>query len=561
MGFSTRRTVALAAAIWAALLAPESAQAQGKPNVIKIVSSLPRTGSAKGQTDTIVNGIQMALDEAGHRAGGFEIEYEDLDDATAADGKWNSDRERANADFAIKNPDVMAYIGPYNSGAAKVSAPILNGAGLVTISPAVTGPGFTKPGKGDPGEPEIYRRSGKITFFRVVPADDLQGTLAADYAKLLGCKRVYVLDDTEVYGKGVATIFRRRCNDIGVRVMGKQESIDFKQSDFRTLMTKIRKFKPDLIYFGGTSQTGAGQIAKDMVATGLGNAFLMMPDGCYENALITGAGAETFKTLKAYITFGGVSPDKMVGKGKEFVEKYKNKFGVMPEGYAAYGYECAKVVLAAIDKAGVKNREAIRAALASTKNYDGALGRWSFDANGDTSLDVLSVSTVEDGEFKFVQQLKPNQVSLGFVDDDFEVVTRPFMEFLQFCWIGLVIGLLFALIALGYTMVYGIVELINFAHGEVFMLGTFAALTILSWMGLTGRSLADASGVLAAVGFILALIITPMFCAGLNWGIESGGLPAAPRRAKVSPVSLGDRCLILPPKRRPVLERPDFRGR
>ena len=54
--------------------------------------------------------------------------------------------------------------------------------------------------------------------------------------------------------------------------------------------------------------------------------------------------------------------------------------------------------------------------------------------------------------------------------------------FLQYALIGLTNGALFALIALGYTMVYGIIELINFAHGDVFMLGSFLALTLIGAM-------------------------------------------------------------------------------
>jgi len=127
--------------------------AEQDANVIKIVSSLPRTGSARGQTDTIVNGILMAVEESGHKIGAFTIKYEDLDDATAAAGQWTAEKEAANADQAIKDPDVMVYIGTYNSGAAKVSMPKLNQAGLLMISPANTWPGLTKPGKGDPGEP------------------------------------------------------------------------------------------------------------------------------------------------------------------------------------------------------------------------------------------------------------------------------------------------------------------------------------------------------------------------------------------------------------------------
>src|SRR3954466_15986918 len=68
-----------------------------KSGKIKIVSSLPRTGSAKGQSDTIVNGIKLALDEVGHKVGDFTIEYEDLDDATATAGSWDAQRETQNA--------------------------------------------------------------------------------------------------------------------------------------------------------------------------------------------------------------------------------------------------------------------------------------------------------------------------------------------------------------------------------------------------------------------------------------------------------------------------------
>ena len=243
--------------------------AGGDPELIKIVSSLPRTGSAKAQTDTIVNGIKIALDEAGYKAGDFEIEYADWDDATAGAGQWTAEAETANAARAVRDPDVMVYIGTYNSGAAKISMPILNKAHLLMISPANTWPGLTKPDKGDPGEPDIYRPTGEVSYVRMVPTDDLQGPLGAAWAKELGVKRVYVLDDNEVYGKGIATLFIEACQDLGIEVLG-HESIDSKAQEFKPLMATIKSEKPDLIYFGGTTQTKGGQIAKDMVAAGLG---------------------------------------------------------------------------------------------------------------------------------------------------------------------------------------------------------------------------------------------------------------------------------------------------
>lgn len=234
------------------------------PAVIKIFSSMPRTGSAKAQTDTIVNGVRMAFEEADWRAGPFRIEFTDLDDATAAAGQWTQEAETANAVRAARDPDVMVYIGNYNSGAAKISIPILNKAGVLMISPANTAPGLTKPGQLDPREPEIYRPSGNINFTRVVPTDDLQGPLGASWAADLGVRRAYVLDDNEVYGKGIAMFFKETAEDLGIEVFG-PESIDVKAQEFKSLMTKIKSYKPDLVYFGGTTQSKGGQIAKDMV--------------------------------------------------------------------------------------------------------------------------------------------------------------------------------------------------------------------------------------------------------------------------------------------------------
>ena len=383
-----------------------SSTSSGDPNTIKIVSSLPRTGSAKGQTDTIVNGIKMAFDEVGYQVGDFKIVYEDLDDATAAQGAWTAEREAANADQAVKDADTMIYIGPYNSGAAKVSIPILNKAGILMISPAVTWPGMTKPGKGDPGEPGIYQPSGTPNFTRVVPADDIQAAFGAKWAKKLGVTKVVVLDDNETYGKGIATLFKENCRELGIKVIGGQQSIDPLQPNFRNLMAQIAGGeKPDLIYFGGTSQSKAPTIAKDILAAGLRDVKFMVPDGCFELTFIQQAGAETFKTLPTYVTFGGDPPDRATGKTKEFAEKYLAKYGKQPEGYAIYGYEAGKVAIEAIKKAGQKDRAAILAAAFGIEDFDGATGKWSFDKNGDTTARSMTGNTIENGAFKYAIQL------------------------------------------------------------------------------------------------------------------------------------------------------------
>jgi branched-chain amino acid transport system substrate-binding protein len=373
-----------------------SAALAADSQVIKIVSSLPRTGSANAQSTTLVNGIKIAIDEVGGKIGDYTLAYEDWDDASPERGQWDPAVEAANAQKAVKDPDIMAYIGTYNSGAAKIAMPILNQASLVMVSPANTYPGLTKPGLGEANEPQVYRPSGKINFFRVVPADDIQGEVAAQWAKELGIKKVFILHDRELYGKGVADVFKRSCIKLGITVVG-YEGIDPKAANYRSLMTKVKSTDADMVYFGGTTQTNAGQLAKDLVSVGA-RAKFMVPDGCREQALIESAGKDNLDD-RTYVTFGGLPPSQLKGRGREFYDNYKKKYNAEPEAYAVYGYEAARVVLEGLKRAAKKDRAAITEAITNLRDFDGVLGKWSFDQNGDTSLKVMAVEEIKDGKF------------------------------------------------------------------------------------------------------------------------------------------------------------------
>ncbi|HSL76798.1 MAG TPA: branched-chain amino acid ABC transporter substrate-binding protein [Candidatus Limnocylindrales bacterium] len=375
---------------------------------IEIWSSLPRQGSSKAQTDTIVNAINMAIEEKGGTVGGYTIKYVDKDDSTAAAGKWDEATEIKNANDAVANDKLVAYIGTFNSGAAKLSIPILCGKGIVMISPANTGVGLTKPF--EEGEPDKYYPNGcKKNYTRVIPNDSLQGNAGALWAQKLGVKNVYVLDDTEVYGKGIADVFRQKAPEYGLTIVG-NDGIDGKATDYKALAEKVKGTNPDLVYYGGITQNNAGQLWRDL-RDAMPDVKLMGPDGVYENEFLEAAAAAA---EGSYITFGGVPPDQLQGKGKEFVDKYTAKYPNNPiEGYTAYGYEAANVVLAAIERAAAKNpadvlalRAAVLDEVKATKDYDGVLGKWSFDADGDTSLTEMSGLIVTGGEFKFDSVIK-----------------------------------------------------------------------------------------------------------------------------------------------------------
>jgi branched-chain amino acid transport system substrate-binding protein len=369
-----------------------------RAKVVKLVSSLPRRGSAARQTDSIVDGIHMAIAEHEAARADSPVTYEDWDDSPT-DGRaaqWDVERELANANQAAADDRVVVYLGPYNSGAAKISMPVLNRARLAMISPANTYFGLTKPGLGEAGEPDVFRPTGTVNYFRVVPTDDVQGVNAASWISALAGKRVFVTDDGTLYGKGVADAFEKATKGAAISVLGRAHLGGAASLD--AAMSQAKQANPDWIYFGGTTQTGGPQLVKAVAASGLG-AKVMTSDGCFDDEFVaaTGPAAEG----RVYSTFGGLPPEKLAGNGAEFVARYRKTYGREPTPYAVYGYVAAKVAIEAVDHAEKRSRAGVLSALAKTTAKDGELGTWHFDPNGDTTSTLMSGSVVRHGKFEF----------------------------------------------------------------------------------------------------------------------------------------------------------------
>lgn len=368
-----------------------------------IVSDLPLQGSSRPQNETIVNAITLALEERDYQAGDVTIEYTSQDDATAQAGKWDEARCSENAQSAAQDEAIVGWIGPFNSGCAAVQIPILNEANLAMVSPANTALGLTKEG-GEPAEPEQYYPTGERNYTRVIVADDKQGRAGAVWMRDLGVQNVYILDDQETYGKGLADQFEQGADELGINVLGR-ESIDGNAANYRSLMAQVTQADPDAIYFGGITQNNAGQLVSDKVGAGMSNEdmIFMGADGILEYAFLEAAGEAA---NGVYITFGGLPPEELPGAGQDFVQNYQERFpDSNVEAYTAYGYEAANVLLGAIERAysadGEVTREGAVRELFATENYSGVLGTWSFDADGDTTLTELSGNRVLNGEFEF----------------------------------------------------------------------------------------------------------------------------------------------------------------
>jgi len=381
------------------------AQAQG---TIKIVTSWPMQGAMIPEGTAMKQAVDLAVKHHGGAVDGFKIEVVNRDDASPTTGSWDGTVEAEIAQKAVADTDVMVYLGTYNSGAAKISMPITNKAGLVQISPANTYPGLTKKGFAA-GEPEVYRPSGKVNYFRPFPADDIQGPAAAAWAKCLAFKKVYVLDDRQLYGKGIADLFVASARKLGLEIVGHDgvESVDF---DFRALLTKVKASGADLVYGGFVIDSGGVQVLQQMKALRLFDQKIkfMGPDGLFNPAMIEQATPAAVNE-NVYITFAGLSPDQLpTDSGKRFYKDYVEAYKTEPIGWAMYAYQAAIVTLDAIKRAGIKDRAAILEAMRQTKDFEGVTGKFSFDENGDTNRTDMGGWTVKDGKFVSTQSISPD---------------------------------------------------------------------------------------------------------------------------------------------------------
>jgi branched-chain amino acid transport system substrate-binding protein len=382
--------------------------------VVDIYSSLPLQGSSSAQTLPMVNGIKLALSQAGNKAGQWTVNYSSLDDSTASAAQWDPGQTAADARKAAADSKAVYYIGEFNSGASEVSIPILNEGGLPQVSPANTYVGLTtnEPGSA-PGEPNKYYPTGNRTYLRIVPRDSIQAASDLLAMKDAGCSKVAMANDKQAYGAGLASLIELEKGNYGITVTS-NTGIDPKAPNFRSYAATIKGQGADCFFFAGTVPNGAVQITKDVNAA-LPKAKIFGADGVctdsYTNAKKGGVPAAvdpliqcTVATLKLTAYPGG----------KQFLADYKQKYGVAnPDPYAIYGYEVMKLGLDTIAGLGAQgnSKSAVLKALFATQNRSSVLGTYGFDKNGDTTLKSYGLYKVgSDGEPVFFKTITPTKV-------------------------------------------------------------------------------------------------------------------------------------------------------
>jgi branched-chain amino acid transport system substrate-binding protein len=380
-------------------------------DTLNIYSSLPLQGANRIQTEALVNGIKLAMEQNDNKAGNFTLKYTSLDDSTAQAGNWDPGQTAANARKVAQDENAIAYIGEFNSGASAISIPVLNEAGIPQVSPANTAVGLTSDeGKVDAGEPDKYYPTGKRTYTRIVPKDTVQAAALATLMKDEGCTKAAVANDKEVYGAGLAANFVAAAEKVGLEVTG-NDAIDKNASNYRALASKMAGEGADCFMFGGVIGNNAVQLYKDVAKALGGDAKLFGPDGVTTEAFTNPKEGGIPESLheRTFLTVATLSPEEYPPEAQEFFEEFERKFGdPNPDPYAVYGYEAGLLVIDAIKRAGDKgnDRAAVLEALFNTKDRKSVLGTYSIDPNGDTTLTDYGIYTIKDGEPAFDRAIK-----------------------------------------------------------------------------------------------------------------------------------------------------------
>ena len=376
----------------------------GTPDYI-IASDLPLQGAIRHQTVQISRAILWALAQKGYKAGNLKIGYQSCDDSTAQTGGWDSGKCATNGRLYASNRSVIGVVGTFNSGCAKIIVPIINRAHpgpMAMVSPANTNVGLTK--KWDPGEPQKYYPTGVRNYARVVATDDVQGPADAIYAKSIGIKKVYVLNDKQTYGFGVATTYKNAAKKLGLQVVG-FKGWDAKQSSYEALANLIKQSGAQAVFLGGIACNNGAKLMQDIKATNPG-IKLTMPDG-FSDPNANGAVANG-----ALISVAGSSPDQLKGAGATFVKSFGKQIGTTPNPYAAYGAQAMLLMLQAV-AAGNGDRAKTTKAIFGIHITNGILGNFTINAAGDTNLAPITIYRQAGKALKPVKTITPDPSLIG----------------------------------------------------------------------------------------------------------------------------------------------------
>lgn len=342
----------------------ESSTSSNNANEIKIGLNYELSGEVASYGQSSVDGIMMAFEEI-NAAGGIDGKKIV---PVQIDNKSNPAEATSVATRLMTQDKVVAQLGPATSGDFMATIPVAMGNKVPIVSASATADkGVTIDGKGNVND----------YVFRLCFNDSFQGVTMANFAfENLGAKKAVIIKDTSSdYGKGLAENFKATFEEKGGQIVAEEGYVG-KDKDFNAILTNVKGKDFDVIFIPGYYQE-AGLIIKQARDLGI-NAPVLGGDGFDSPVLLELAGAEALNNVYYSNHYSSLDQDPLV---KEFIDGYKEKYGVEPNAFNALGYDLGKYIADAVDRADSNDREAVKNALAETKGFQGVTG--TFDMGAD----------------------------------------------------------------------------------------------------------------------------------------------------------------------------------
>lgn len=346
---------------------PAAAPVRAKIGVISII-----TGQGAGYGEAITNGIKLARDEVNAK-GEVNIELK-IEDSSA-----KQDQALAAAQKLINSEKVVAILGPTLSNEMKVVGPEANASGVPIMGTSTTAKGITQIGK------FVFRNS--LPESQAIPAS------VGKAVKKYNIRKVALFyGNDDVFTKSGFDTMKEVSEKLKLQVLTVQE-FQKGQADYKAQLTKIASLKPDAVFCSALYEEG-GVILSQARKMGL-NVPFVGGNGFNSPKVIDIAKDAAEGLIVATPWFA----DRNDPKVKAFVAKYEKAYGKKPDQFAAQAYDALHIMADALKKAGKADRGELRDALASTKDFQGVLGTFSFDAERDVVMEP-NVLIVKGGKFQ-----------------------------------------------------------------------------------------------------------------------------------------------------------------
>lgn len=327
-------------------------------------------------------GIEMAIEEA-NKAGGVKGRQLNL---ISLDNQGKTGESAAAVTRLITQNKVIAILGEVASSRSLEAAPIAQQYKIPMITPSSTNPKVTEVGD---------------HIFRVCFIDPFQGTVMAKFAfENLKAKKVAILRDVKSdYSVGLANFFAETFKQMGGEIVADQ-SYQAGEIDFKGQLTAIRSQKPDAIFVPGY-YTEVGLIARQAKQLGL-KVPLMGGDG-WDSSKLYEIGKEAINGNYFSNHYTTESTDPVT---QDFIKRYKERYNEVPDGLAALGYDSARVLIEAMERASTLDSKTIRDEIAKTKDFTGVTGKISINEHRNAVKSAVVVK-VDGNTNRFVTTISP----------------------------------------------------------------------------------------------------------------------------------------------------------